>query len=277
MTQFNKSISRSEIAQELGVRTITTNGEYKSQIDHRVRFIKKLLRDSKTESLVLGISGGVDSLTAGRLCQLAVDELKAEGYAARFIAVRLPFRTQKDEKDAQASLDFICPDEIHTINIEASVEGMMAQLPVGEVSQEKVDFIKGNVKARARMIAQYALANLHNGLVVGTDHAAEAVMGFFTKFGDGACDLTPLAGLVKDQVRMIAEILGAPSDLVYKTPTADLEELDPGKPDEVAYGCTYDDIDKFLLGQTVSAEVEDLIIGIYERTAHKRALPYAPQ
>ncbi|MBI6727069.1 ammonia-dependent NAD(+) synthetase [Pseudomonas viridiflava] len=277
MTQFNKSISRSEIAQELGVRTITTNGEYKSQIDHRVRFIKKMLRDSKTESLVLGISGGVDSLTAGRLCQLAVDELKAEGYAARFIAVRLPFRTQKDEKDAQASLDFICPDEIHTINIEASVEGMMAQLPVGEVSQEKVDFIKGNVKARARMIAQYALANLHNGLVVGTDHAAEAVMGFFTKFGDGACDLTPLAGLVKDQVRMIAEILGAPSDLVYKTPTADLEELDPGKPDEVAYGCTYDDIDKFLLGQTVSAEVEDLIIGIYERTAHKRALPYAPQ
>ncbi|MDU8352916.1 ammonia-dependent NAD(+) synthetase [Pseudomonas syringae pv. actinidiae] len=277
MTQFNKSISRSEIAQELGVRTITTNGEYKSQIDHRVRFIKKMLRDSKTESLVLGISGGVDSLTAGRLCQLAVDELKAEGYAARFIAVRLPFRTQKDEKDAQASLDFICPDEIHTINIEASVEGMMAQLPVGEVSQEKVDFIKGNVKARARMIAQYALANLNNGLVVGTDHAAEAVMGFFTKFGDGACDLTPLAGLVKDQVRMIAEILGAPSELVYKTPTADLEELDPGKPDEVAYGCTYSDIDKFLLGQTVSAEVEDLIIGIYERTAHKRALPYAPQ
>lgn len=276
MTNFNQTISRADIALELGVRAIKTNGEYQAQIEQRVRFIKKLVRDSKTESLVLGISGGVDSLTAGRLCQLAVDELKAEGYPARFIAVRLPFRTQKDELDAQASLDFIRPDEVQTINIEASVEGMMAQLPTSDVSQEKVDFIKGNVKARARMIAQYSLANLNNGLVVGTDHAAEAVMGFFTKFGDGACDLTPLAGLVKNQVRMIAEIMGAPTDLVFKTPTADLEELDPGKPDEVAYGCTYDDIDNFLLGQRVSQDVEDLIVSIYERTAHKRALPYAP-
>lgn len=81
------------------------------------------------------------------------------------------------------------------------------------------------------MVAQYAMANARNGLVIGTDHAAEAVMGFFTKFGDGACDLAPLSGLVKGQVRALASRLGAPESLVNKVPTADLEELQPGKPD----------------------------------------------
>src|SRR3546814_2285665 len=75
-----------------------------------------------------------------------------------------------------------------------------------------------------RMVAQYTIANARQGLVIGTDHAAEAVMGFFTKFGDGACDLAPLSGLVKNQVRAIARDFGAPESLVEKVPTADLED-----------------------------------------------------
>jgi NAD+ synthase len=127
-----------------------------------------------------------------------------------------------------------------------------------------------------RMVAQYTIANARKGLVIGTDHAAEAVMGFFTKFGDGACDLTPLAGLVKGQVRQLAAALGAPDQLVKKVPTADLEELTPGKPDEDAHGVAYRDIDAFLQGEHVSEEAARTIIDTYDKTAHKRALPKEP-
>lgn len=266
---------REKIASELGVKVIS-GAEFGEEIQFRIDFIKERVRLSGTTSLVLGISGGVDSLTAGRLCQIAVEQLRADGYEAKFIAVRLPYQTQRDEADAQASLAFINPDEIRVANIAASVDGMMAEMEGLSSDPAKIDFVKGNVKARARMIAQYAIANFENGLVVGTDHGAEAVRGFFTKFGDGACDIAPLSGLVKGQVRKMAAVLGAPNGLVYKTPTADLEDLDPGKPDEVAYGCTYDEIDQFLLGLEVSDEVADDIIAVYKKTAHKRALPYSP-
>jgi NAD+ synthase len=126
------------------------------------------------------------------------------------------------------------------------------------------------------MAAQYAVAGAHGLLVVGTDHAAEAVMGFFTKYGDGACDLTPLAGLTKRRVRALARALGADERIVAKVPTADLETERPLLPDEHVFGVTYDDIDDFLEGRPVEPEVEETIVAWYRRTAHKRALPAAP-
>ncbi|GAA3225447.1 hypothetical protein GCM10020256_35100 [Streptomyces thermocoprophilus] len=112
--------------------------------------------------------------------------------------------------------------------------------------------------------------------MVGTDHAAEAVSGFFTKFGDGAADVVPLTGLTKRRVRAVAEALGAPAALVWKTPTADLESLAPGKPDEDALGVTYDDIDDFLEGKPVGEAAFEAIVRRYRLTAHKRELPVAP-
>lgn len=264
------------IAQALNINRQLTEGGEAQEIQRRIDFIKTTLRGSGCNALVLGISGGVDSLTAGRLCQLAAEQLRTEGYAARFIAMRLPYKTQADESDAQASLGFITPDQIDTLNIAASVDGLMASLTATEASAAHVDFIKGNVKARTRMIAQYAVANLHNGLVVGTDHGAEALMGFFTKFGDGACDLAPLSGLTKTQVRWLATALGAPESLVHKHPTADLEELVPGRLDEHAYGCSYAEIDAYLMGEPVSERVRAIVEGAYNKTGHKRALPITP-
>ncbi|MBT2338591.1 MULTISPECIES: ammonia-dependent NAD(+) synthetase [Pseudomonas] len=266
------------IARELGIDRQLKKGGEPTEIARRVGFIKQVLRESGCKSLVLGISGGVDSLTAGRLCQLAVEQLRGEDYEARFIAVRLPYKTQADERDAQASLDFIRPDVITTSNIAACVDGLMANISIDGVqpSAELTDFAKGNVKARARMLAQYAIANFCNGLVVGTDHGAEAVMGFFTKFGDGACDLAPLSGLTKTQVRLLADAMGAPAHLVHKAPTADLEELAPGKLDEVAYGCSYAQIDAYLMGETVPPQAQQIIERAYSKTAHKRALPRVP-
>ncbi len=269
---------QTDIARELGINQQWSAGNEAHEIARRTAFIQQVVKDSGCKTLVLGISGGVDSLTAGRLCQLAVEQLREQGHDARFIAVRLPYRTQADERDAQASLDFIGPDLITTSNIADGVDGLMAAISIEglQPTPEQVDFAKGNVKARARMVAQYAIANFTNGLVVGTDHAAEALMGFFTKFGDGACDLAPLSGLTKSQVRLLADALGAPAHLVHKAPTADLEELQPGKLDEVAYGCSYAEIDAYLMGEEVVPATRALIEEAYRRTAHKRALPCVP-
>ncbi len=250
-----------------------------AEIERRKTFIKNTLKQSGLKVLVLGISGGVDSTTAGRLAQLSVEELRAEtgDSAYRFIAVRLPHNTQHDEHDAQDSLKFVNADEETTVNIAASVIGLSEQVShLQQLSDARRDFVIGNVKARIRMVAQFTIANANNGLVIGTDHAAEAVMGFFTKFGDGACDLAPLSGLVKHQVRAIAAHLGAPKHLVQKTPTADLEELRPGKPDEEAHGVTYAEIDAFLHGQKVSDEAYATIVRTYNATRHKRELPLVP-
>jgi NAD+ synthase len=250
-----------------------------AEIERRKAFIKQCLRNSGLKVLVLGISGGVDSLTAGRLAQLSVEELRAEtgDSAYRFIAVRLPHNAQHDEHDAQDSLKFIRADEEDTVNIASSVLGLGEQVThLQKLTDARRDFVVGNIKARIRMVAQFAIANANNGLVIGTDHAAEAVMGFFTKFGDGACDLAPLSGLVKHQVRAIAKHLGAPQHLVMKTPTADLEELRPGKPDEEAHGVSYAEIDAFLHGETVSEAAYATIVRTFDATRHKRELPLVP-
>ena len=250
-----------------------------AEIDRRIAFIQQCLRDSGLKTLVLGISGGVDSTTAGLLAQRAVEGMReaGEGDDYRFIAVRLPYQVQHDEDEAQLAVDSIKPDECHTVNIGAAVQGLTrATEALDDLAPEKRDFVVGNTKARMRMVAQYTIANARQGLVIGTDHAAEAVMGFFTKFGDGACDLTPLAGLVKHQVRELAAALGAPEQLVKKVPTADLEELSPGKPDEDAHGVSYQNIDAFLQGRSVPDEAARIIIDTYDKSAHKRQLPKEP-
>ncbi|MFI8521750.1 ammonia-dependent NAD(+) synthetase [Streptomyces sp. NPDC085481] len=265
-----------QIARELEV---AETFDPRAEIERRVAFLAERLTSTGLRCLVLGISGGVDSTTTGRLCQLAVERARAAGHEAVFYAMRLPYGVQADEHDAQLALDFIKADEVLTVDIRpASDAALDATLAAGTAFRDAhhQDFVHGNIKARQRMIAQYAVAGAHNGLVVGTDHAAEAVSGFFTKYGDGAADLVPLTGLTKRRVRAVAAELGAPAELVWKTPTADLETLDPGKPDEDALGVTYDEIDDFLEGKPVGEAALASIVRRYELTEHKRRLPIAP-
>ena len=267
---------RAEIMAEMKVQpTIDVNAE----ISRRVNFIKARLVAAHSRSLVLGISGGVDSSTCGRLCQLAVNELNEEHSTNKyqFIAVRLPYGVQADEDEAQMAVDFIQPSKRMTVNIQPAADALHEQVLIAMTSsgdalpeQAQIDFIKGNVKARQRMVSQYEIAGFSQGLVVGTDHSAENITGFYTKFGDGACDLAPLFGLSKRQVRALATALGAPAVLVEKAPTADLESDRPGLTDEEALGLSYNQIDDFLEGNPVSEEVEQKLIGIYLRTQHKR-------
>ena len=247
------------------------------EIHRRVDFIKYQLELSGLQTLVLGISGGIDSCTCGRLAQLAIEELNQNTSSYRFIAVRLPYATQTDEIDAQLSLDFIKPSHSLTVNVQPGSDAIhqstmtaLNAAGLGDLSDNTQDFARGNVKARMRMIAQYEIAGLLGGLVLGTDHSAENVTGFYTKYGDGACDLAPLFGLNKRQLRQLAAQLGAPQGIITKVPTADLETLDPSKSDEDALGLSYDQIDDFLEGRNIDPAAEQRIIHIFLTTAHKR-------
>lgn len=264
-----------EIVAALGVRI---DFDAAAETDRRIAFLERYLLDHQGRAYVLGISGGVDSTTAGRLAQLAVERIRAAGGQATFVAVRLPYGTQKDEDEAQQALAFIRADINVTVDIKPAADAMLAALDdkLNNADAAQRDFLMGNIKARQRMVAQYALAGAHGGFVIGTDHAAEAVMGFFTKYGDGGVDVTPLSHLNKRQVRAIAAQLGAPAQLVDKVSTADLEDLAPQKSDEDAFGMPYDVIDDFLEGKPVSAEHAEKITTAYASTAHKRALPVEP-
>ncbi|WP_153505622.1 ammonia-dependent NAD(+) synthetase [Cumulibacter manganitolerans] len=249
------------------------------ETERRIGFLAGYLAKTGLKGYVLGISGGVDSSTAGRLAQLACERARENGHDARFIAIRLPYRVQKDEDDAQRALQFIQPDESTTVNIGPATDAMWDEVMSSDSTPDETsltDFVKGNVKARERMIAQYTVAGARGMLVIGTDQAAEAVVGFYTKYGDGAADVLPLAGLPKRRVREIATYLGAHDDIVSKVPTADLESDKPMLPDEQALGVAYHDVDDYLEGKEVSPEAEQTIVGWYRRTAHKRALPLTP-
>ncbi|WP_461482460.1 ammonia-dependent NAD(+) synthetase [Porticoccus sp.] len=245
----------------------------------RIAFIKSVLVQSGLRTLVLGISGGIDSTTCGRLAQLAIEELNLEdpGKGYRFVAIRLPYGVQADEHEAQQAIQFIQPSQSLAINVKLGADGIHEEV-LGALNscnlpsppEDIIDFTKGNTKARTRMAIQYQVAGLLGGLVLGTDHSAENITGFFTKWGDGACDLAPLFGLSKRQVRQLGSYLGAPQVLVEKVPTADLECLSPQKADEVALGISYDELDDFLEGKPVSEAVASRIVAIYRKTQHKR-------
>lgn len=245
------------------------------EVRDRVDFLKSYLRKYPfIKSFVLGISGGQDSTLAGRIAQIAIEEFRLEtgDDSYQFIGIRLPYGVQNDEDDAKKALAFIKADKEYVVNIKPAVDALVEEL---ETDSELTigDFNKGNIKARQRMIVQYAIAGEYSGAVLGTDHGAEAVTGFYTKFGDGAADLLPLAGLNKRQGRQILAFLEADESLYLKIPTADLEENKPMIADEVALGVSYDAIDDYLEGKDVSQKDAETIEQWFMKTQHKRHLP----
>ena len=260
-----------DIIAQLGVKPVIDPQE---EIRRSIDFLKDYLQKHPfLKTFVLGISGGQDSTLAGRLAQLAMEEMRAEtGDASyQFVAVRLPYGVQADEADAQKALAFIQPDVSLVVNIKESVDAM--ERAVEATGMDVSDFNKGNIKARSRMIAQYALAGAYSGAVIGTDHAAENITGFFTKFGDGGADILPLYRLNKRQGKQLLQALGADPALYEKVPIADLEEEKPGIADEVALGVTYAEIDDYLEGKSVSPEAQATIENWWHKGQHKRHLP----
>jgi NAD+ synthetase len=244
-----------------------------AEIRKRVDFLKEYVQKSGTTGLLIAISGGIDSAVTTGLCKMATDELSAEtGREYMTLGVFQPYGEQADIQDSYATAEaFQLKHKVET-NIgeavdEIALETEHALKAIG-ISRHLSRGGKGNVKARTRMVVQYALAFDLNLLVVGTDHASEAITGFFTKWGDGAVDITPLSSLNKRQVRQLASVLGVPQSILDKAPTAGLWE---GQTDESELGILYDENSAYLEGKEIGAEAKAKLEKQYLRTEHKRS------
>ncbi len=253
------------------VRDGASQAEYierkKEQIvDWIINYVKKC----GATGVVLGISGGIDSFLAGALCALAMAKLKKT-----LRLVILPNGEQADYKDAADSVDAIkrlYPELIaDTVSIGGGYGAAAEALSCAEGFIADA-YTLGNLQPRLRMTYQYALAK--NMLVIGTDHAAEAVTGFYTKFGDGGSDINPLQELLKDDIYQMSALLGAPAAVMEKRPAAGLGITDD---DESELGMSYADICAYLRGSIIDPAVAKKLEGIYDRSAHKRALPASPK
>lgn len=259
-----------EIIKRLGVKPAIDVTE---EIRKRVDFLKEYVLRYRMSGLLIAVSGGIDSAVAAGLCKKATDELTAEqGKEYKTLGVFQPYGEQEDIEDSYAVARAIGLTDTVETNIEDAVNeialetefafkslGIHAHLSRGG---------KGNVKARTRMVVQYALAFDLNLLVVGTDHASEAITGFYTKWGDGAVDITPLSSLNKRQVRQLGAALGIPDNVINKAPTAGLW---PGQTDETELGITYEDNSDYLEGKTIDPKVQEKLEKQYLKTEHKRS------
>lgn len=259
-----------EIIAEFGVKPVI---DVQEEISKRVQFLKSHVKQSGTTGLLIAISGGIDSAVAAALCKKATDELAEEsGMDYRTLGVFQPYGKQEDIDDSYATARAIGLKHTVETNIEEAVNeiALETEYALKSIGVHRHMSIpgKGNIKARTRMVIQYALAFEQNLLVVGTDHASESITGFFTKYGDGAVDIQPLSSLNKRQVRMLAEALGVPQSVLNKVPTAGLWD---GQTDEAELGISYEANSDYLEGKSINPEMQKKLEQQYRKTAHKRS------
>lgn len=240
-------------------------------------FVQDTVAAAGADRAVLGLSGGIDSTT---VAQLAVRALGTE--SVHGLVMPGAVSSEENMSDAErvaTDLDI----EYDVIAVNPFVERLQELFPDAAEDQLAV----GNARARTRAVINYFVANHENAVVLGTGNRTEALVGYFTKFGDGAVDCNPLARLYKQQVRQVARHLGVPEDLVTKTPTAGLWA---GQTDEDELGIEYDTLDAILAlhvdGQLSAAatarildidrEVVDRVGEMHARSEHKRTPPAEP-
>uniref|UniRef100_A0A7V4JQI3 NH(3)-dependent NAD(+) synthetase n=1 Tax=Thermodesulfobacterium geofontis TaxID=1295609 RepID=A0A7V4JQI3_9BACT len=249
--------------------------DYNFTIEKIVNFIRKKIKESKANGVVLGVSGGLDSTTAS---YLAVKSLGKE----KVLGVIMPYYQNQELEDAI----FVCKSlgiDYKIINIENIVNEFEKVL---EFEIDKIT--KGNLMVRSRMVILYGIANAKKYLVLGTSNKTEFLVGYFTKWGDGVSDIAPLLGLYKTEVKKLAKILGVPEKIISKKPTAGLWE---GQTDEDELGIEYDLLDKILyrlidlkmgkedIAKDLNIHLERILYveKLVKKSKHKRNLPPFPK
>jgi NAD+ synthase len=239
-------------------------------------FIRKAVSDAKAKGVVIGLSGGIDSAVVTKLC---ADALGPENVLNVFMPSRV---TPAEDYKTTAELSSLWGTEYRVVDVQPAVDALAAVL----LSDADTPLERGNISARCRMIVLYNLAKKRQYLVMGTSNQSEIMMGYFTKFGDGACDVTPLANMYKTEVRQIAALIGVPQDIISKPPSAGLWE---GQTDESEMGIKYEDLDAILYDMEqdrtdsqISSDTglpKDLVADIRRQVAlmeHKRLPPVRP-
>ena len=256
-----------------------SESELDARREHIVQFIQDTAAAAGTDRAVLGLSGGIDSTLAAYLTVEALGKENLHGLV-------LPGAVSNEENMSDAewvAKELEIPYDVFEINpiVDRFLDAY------GEAEDDRTAV--GNVRARSRAVLNYLVANHEGAMVVGTGNRSEALVGYFTKYGDGAVDCHPIGNLYKQQVRQLAASVGVPEELVEKEPTAGLWA---GQTDEEELGIGYDTLDAILalhvdgpLSVSATArEVEGVDEGqvervreMYERSSHKRAVPPAPE
>ncbi|QSG13765.1 NAD+ synthase [Halapricum desulfuricans] len=267
------------IAQADSPLDLTLNDdELEARREHITGFIQEQLDAAGAEKAVVAISGGVDS---GLIAGLAADALGPE----RVHGLVMPSEVNDEETMSDAvrvAERFELPHDV--IEVGPIVESFLEAYPEGGEHR----MAAGNVRVRTRAVLNYLVANTENGLVVGTGNRTEALIGYFTKYGDGAVDCHPIANLYKQQVRQLARHVGVPESVAARTPTAGMWV---GQTDEEELGIEYDTLDSILAlhvegdvpasatAREVGVEepVVERVRNLYERSAHKRQVPPGPE
>jgi NAD+ synthase len=241
------------------------------QIEKTIDWMVEKVKDARAEGLVLGVSGGIDSAVCAFMIQRA--------FPKKSLGLILPCKSgMQDVEDAQAVVK-ACSLDSEIIDLSAQHDELLSNALTAisargtALTAERQKMADANLRARLRMCTIYSFANALNYLVIGTDNAAELYTGYFTKYGDGAVDLLPLANLTKRGVRIWAKELGIPQQVIEKAPSAGLWV---GQTDEEELGVGYNDIDDYLEGREIADAAKRRIESLHRMTQHKREMPPKP-
>lgn len=234
---------------------------YANETEARVEYIRGYLRTSGARGIVFGNSGGKDSALVGILCKLACEDT---------VGIIMPCASKRNYgMDRSDGLEVAEKFKIETRTVDLTPV-REAELAALEGVAKLTDMAVANIAPRLRMITLYAVAHAEGRIVAGTGNASEAYVGYFTKWGDGAYDLNPIADLTVGEIYEFLEYLGAPRSIIEKAPSAGLFE---GQTDEAEMGVSYADIDAVVKGREVDAEARARIEKMHASTEHKRRMP----
>jgi NAD+ synthase len=258
--------------------TLST-AELERHREHITAFIRDRLDAAGVDRAVIGLSGGIDSTLTSHLLVEAIGAENVHG-----LVMPSEVNREANMSDAERVASELLDVEYDVVEINPIVDAFLDAYPDAADDQ----LATGNLRVRCRAVLNYLVANHEDALVVGTGNRSEALVGYFTKYGDGAVDCHPIANLYKGQVRQLARHVGVPEDLAEKTASA---EMWLGQTDEEELGIDYETLDSILalhvdgpLSTSATAEtvgVDDAIVedvrGLYERSVHKRAAPPGPE
>ena len=233
--------------------------ELKAYLKEIEKFLKDYLENARCEKYILGVSGGVDSSLCAAIGKAAVGK-------ERMHCVLIPINSnEEDLKDGLTLMkDLDLPYDV--IDASETFNAYIKEFERNNISLDRSTL--GNLKARMRMAILYAIAQKENGLVIGTDNADERYVGYFTKHGDGACDILPIAHLIKSEVVEASKIYGIRNSLAERVPTAGLYQ---GQTDEKEMGVTYAELDAYILGKDISEVSKNRIEHLRKVSEHKRS------